>query len=296
MKVGLIDIDSKMPNLALMKLSQYHKQLKHSVELTSPLFASQYDLVIASKVFTYTAMPTLPPDVKVGGSGYDLTSKLIEPVEHIMPDYPLYPSMNYSLGFTTRGCQRKCEFCIVPEKEGGITENADIYEFWNPKYRDIVLLDNNILALPAHFFKVAQQIKEKKLRVDFNQGLDHRLLDKQIVTILRNISHVEYRFAFDDIRYEKTVLSAIELLKEGGINRCLWYVLVGFNSTLEEDLERLNLLKSHNQNAYVQRYNWTQDKKYIPLARWVNQHHIFQGMTWGQFMDRPENKKYREFV
>ena len=138
MKVGLVDIDSKIPNLALMKLSAYHKHLGHKVEMTSPIFANQYDLVIASKIFDYTEMPILPDGAIVGGSGTNLESKLIEPVEHIYPDYSLY-SCNYAIGYTSRGCNRRCPFCIVPKKEGNgrllqIYTNSGTYKitlcFW----------------------------------------------------------------------------------------------------------------------------------------------------------------------
>ena len=143
-KIGLIDIDSKIPNLALMKISAYFKGLGDDVELTAPLFANQYDQVFASKVFTYSSMPVLPEQAIVGGSGYSLKTCLDEDMEHIMPDYDLYPGMDYSLGFTTRGCSRKCPFCIVPEKEGRIRFNADVYEFWDRRHKKIILLDNNI--------------------------------------------------------------------------------------------------------------------------------------------------------
>ncbi|GAH35583.1 unnamed protein product, partial [marine sediment metagenome] len=121
MKVGLIDVDSKLPNLALMKLSAYYKKVfKYEVELTSPMFVRNYDMVFASKIFTYSYMPILEEWVNTGGSGINLKSKLGNQIEHIMPDYSLYPKIDYSLGFTTRGCHRECQFCIVPQKEGKI--------------------------------------------------------------------------------------------------------------------------------------------------------------------------------
>ena len=118
-------------------------------------------------------------------------------------------------------------------------------------------------------------------------------LFRSIVDLMKSISHVEYRFAFDHPSQINTVEKAINLLRKNNINRCSWYVLVGFNTTFEEDLFRLNYLRSLNQNAYVQRYNATKDPKYIPLARWANQRHIFNGMTWKQFIERKENKRYK---
>lgn len=286
MKIGVVDIDSKIPNLALMKLSAHHKQKGHGVELTSPLFADQYDMIFASKVFDYTPMPILPECSIVGGSGISLKIELDKPIESLKPDYNLYPDTTYSLGFTTRGCIRKCPFCIVPEKEGKLRVVADIHQIWNGKDRDVVLLDNNILGLPDHFFKITTQIKELKLKVDFNQGLDHRLLTKDVSRRLSEISHVRYRFAFDDIRHEKNVLKALRTLREVGINISFWYVLVGFNSTLEEDFYRINLLRGHNQDVYVQRYNYRQERIYLLMAQWANQHHIFRTHTWNQFLEK----------
>jgi len=232
-------------------------------------------------------------NVEVGGIGIN-NIKLSKEIEHLMPDYETF-DCDYSLGFTTRGCIRKCEFCKVPKHEGMIKENCDIYEFWNPKHKQIVLLDNNIFALPEHFKKICSQIKSEELKVDFNQGLDCRLLDKQKAKILSSIPHSEYRFAFDSLIVEPHVKKAIKLLKSVGINRCLWYVLVGFNTTFEQDLYRLNLLRDLNQNVYVQRYNSNfTDKRHIALARWGNQHHIFQAMTWKQFINRSENRRYKK--
>jgi len=111
---------------------------------------------------------------------------------------------------------------------------------------------------------------------------------------MKSISHKEYRFAFDHPSYINTVENAIKLLQGNGINRCMWYVLVGFNTTFEQDLFRLNYLRDNNQNAYVQRYhkNTSGKLEYTALARWANQHHIFQGMTWKQFLNHKDNKRY----
>ena len=119
MKIGLIDVDGKMPNLALMKLSAWHKERGDDVDLTMPVLAAGYDKVYMSKVFTWSDMPCLPDNAEVGGTGCDLHKTLPDEIEHLCPDYLLY-KMDYSMGFLTRGCIRKCEFCFVPEKEGNI--------------------------------------------------------------------------------------------------------------------------------------------------------------------------------
>jgi len=276
-----------------MKISTYYKQKGYQVKLTEPQFADMYDKVFASKVFTYSELPLFPPcEIEIGGSGYDLETKLSDDIEYLMPDYSLYPNSNYSLGFTTRGCTRRCPFCIVSQKEGKLRVVADLYNVWNRNHEKIVLLDNNILAAPKHFFKITSQIKKENLIVDFNQGLDCRLLTDLMAKELKSLRRPFLRFAFDNINYEKKVLQAIKLLKKYDMNTVTWYVLVGFDSSIQEDLYRLNLLRKHGQGAYVQRYNYCKEKIYNPMARWANQFHIFAGMSFKQFINDPRNPSY----
>lgn len=286
MKISLIDIDSKIPNLALKKIEKYHLDKGDSVIWNNELMAQVSDKVYVSCVFDWNKKQAEQWEGKaeIGGSGYSLDIILPREIDEIKP--------RINLGFTTRGCIRKCPFCIVPKKEGAIKIVGDIYSIWDGKAKDVVVLDNNILSLPEHFRLICRQAKANKIRLDFNQGLDHRLLTQDIIDDMKSISHIEYRFAYDHPSYKPTVEKAIDLLQANKINRCSWYVLVGFNTTIKEDLERLNFLRERNQNAYVQRYK--KDKQYIPLARWANQHHIFRGMTWEQFLDREENNSYRE--
>lgn len=131
---------------------------------------------------------------------------------------------------------------------------------------------------------ICEQIKKEKIRVDFNQGLDIRLLREEFMPYLKSIRHKEYHFAWDSLSYEKEVVKGIKLLNKWGIKRSTFYVLCGYDTAEEEDLYRVNLLKSLNQNAYIMKF---EKKPYLlPLARWVNQHHIFHGMTYDQFLAR----------
>jgi len=272
----LINIDSRIPNLALHKIALYHQQAGDEVFWDIPLI--RVDKVYVSCVFDWNKDKCKQWEevAEIGGSGYDLVRVLPDKIEDIKP--------KINLGFTTRGCIRKCPFCIVPRKEGYIRATGDIYDIWDGKSKEVVLLDNNILALPEHFKKICSQIRESKIKVDFNQGLDHRLLTQDIIDELKTLSHIEYRFAFDSPSYLPTVERAIKLLRENSINRCMWYVLVGYNTTFEEDLFRLNFLREHKQNAYVQRYKF--ERQYIPLARWANQPFMFHALTYNGFLEK----------
>ena len=241
MKIGLIDVDGKLPNLALMKLSAYHKQKGDEVYLNQP--NQRYDKVYISCIFKENkpkalGMAKFHNNSEIGGYGIS-NKKLLDKIEHLMPDYSLYNS-DYSMGFTTRGCIRNCPFCIVPKMEGKIRFNCDIYEFWEPTHKKIVLFDNNILALPNHFKKITNQILKENLKVDFNQGLDIRLLTDEFAAILSELKlSSEPRFAFDSMGVEKDVLRGIKLLKKHGINSGMWYVLVGYDTTHDEDLYKI---------------------------------------------------------
>ena len=236
MKVLLMDLDvikrrRLFPNLALMKLSAYHKARGDEVYLNFPL--QHPDITYASCVFSWNAKrrASVPDSAIIGGSGIDLKAELPPEVEHIMPDYSLYPRVDFSLGFTSRGCIRKCPWCLVPGKEGGIRESAHIYEFWERKHRRIILLDNNLLAAP-NWRQTLQDVMTEGLEVDFNQGLDIRLVNADNVRYLKRVKTRQLRFAFDDIAYESAVRRGIKFLLNNGIpsRKLSFYVLVGFGN------------------------------------------------------------------
>ena len=259
MRVVLVDLDAIsqkrfFPNLALMKLSAYHKARGDEVYLNFPL--CQPDIIYASCVFTWNAKKAegLPPNTILGGPGVDLKAKLPPEVEHVKPDYDLYPGIDFSLGFTSRGCSRRCEWCIVPEKEGKVQPWARIYEFWDRQHRKIVLLDNNLLASP-NWRETLSDLAKEKVEVDFNQGLDIRLIDDEKVFYLKQVKAKKLRFAFDDMSCEKAVRKGIELLLTGGISprRLSFYMLVGFDGD-ETAKERAEILKSYNVDIYPMLY------------------------------------------
>lgn len=296
MRIGLIQIDGKLPNLALMKLSTWHKQRGDQIYLMrDKTIASRlvdFDKIYISCIFDENKQVAFQvqkqfKNAVIGGIGVN-DERLIPFVEHIMPDYETF-DCDYSLGFTTRGCIRNCEFCKVPHHEGRITVNCDIYEFWDKKHKHIVLLDNNILAIPKHFKKISEQLMKEGLSVDFNQGLDIRLVNDMNAKILSELKvRPHYRFAFDRMDMESNVVKGIEVLKSYGIKQSLFYVLVGFDTTLDQDLHRLNLLKEHGQRAYVMRHKSCKgNRTYSYLAAWANQQRFFGSMGWNKF------KKYR---
>ena len=286
MKVLLIDIDSTIPNLALKKAERYHLDRGDEITWDMPLMAPTSDQIYVSCVFKenrYQAEQFEDYDnALIGGSGYSLHSRLPEHIEQVKP--------RINLGFTTRGCVRKCPFCIVPEKEGNIHIVGDLLDLWDGKSKDITVLDNNILAIPTQFFKVCRQAITHKIRLDFNQGLDHRLLTPEIAQALKRTRMKEYRFAYDSVHMFMSVERTIDMLAEAGICEAIWYVLTGYNTELHDDLYRLNHLRDRGHLAFVQRYKRT--KELIPLARWANQRHIFRGMSFGQFLLEPGKKDY----
>jgi hypothetical protein len=282
MKVLLMDLDivtrrRPFPNLALMKLSAYHKAKGDEVFLNFPLM-SKPDITYASCVFTWNAQRKatiplaaeqlyekiiLPGQLFVGGSGIDLKAELEPAVEYQMPDYSLYPGVDFSLGFTSRGCPRRCPWCVVPQKEGTIREVASIYQFWDRRHRRIVLLDNNILAA-SHWRTIMEELIAERLEVDFNSGLDIRLVNEENVDYLKRIRTTrELRFAFDDISYEKGLRRGIELLLASGINsrKLLFYFLYGFPEINEECLERVKILASYNVSVYPMAYRGPDGKE-----------------------------------
>ena len=306
MKIGLIDVDSKIPNLALMKISAYHKSQDDDVEFYNPMF--HYDKIYYSKIFNFTddyLYPLNADQVIKGGSGYDITEKLPDEIENIIPDYQLYPNIDYAMGFTTRGCIRNCEFCIVPKKEGMIRPVADIYDFWEGQ-KEIKLLDNNLTA-HKHFYKVVQQIIDENISVDFTQGLDIRLMNDKKANLLSqlNLKHNrQIRFAFDDIKDKKIIRKGIETLLSNGVKyyRIMFYVLVGFNSTPAEDLERIRILQEYKIDPFVMPYkdingydtekirkrcgfdNKYKYEKYLQqFSRWVNHKGIYRTVKWEDY-------------
>lgn len=284
MKVGLIDVDShNFPNLALMKISAWHKAQGDTVEWCFAM--SHYDIVYQSKVFDDTYSPDIdwiPQADKVikGGTGYGLDNRLPYEVEHIYPDYSLYPDLtkDTAYGFLTRGCPRHCGFCIVGDKEGlRSIKVADLSEFWRGQ-EHIELLDPNLLASKDRM-NLLDQLIESRAMVNFNQGLDIRLADESVAEKLNRIRVKRLHFAWDnpdqDLRpfFERFT----KAYKRKSSSTKVAYVLVNFNSTMEQNLYRIYTLRDLGYDPYVMVYDKPNASKQIKdLQRWVNNKFIFR--------------------
>ena len=301
MKIGLIDVDGhNFPNLPLMKLSAWHKAQGDDVEWYSPLLSGHMDKVYMSKVFSFTPDYEYFIDADIiekGGSGYAITlnegretydktkdKNLPYEIEHIYPDYSIYPELtkNTAFGFLTRGCPRGCNFCHVKTKEGERSHKvADLNEFWRgQKY--IVLCDPNILACPE-CEDLLQQLVDSKAYVNFNQGLDIRLMTQAKAELLAKIKMQKIHFAWDRYEDKEIIEPKFKMFRKlSTINdhKLQVYVLCGDREkrVREEDLYRVYWLRDHGYAPYIMLY----DKENLPrghelrkLQRWVNNRVVF---------------------
>lgn len=296
MKIAILDVDGhNWPNLCLMKLSAYHKAQGNSVEWWKP--EGRYDQAYKSRVFTDTYSKdsitiTNAGEVICGGTGYGLGPNLPETVEHTYPDYALYPQFpDTAYGFLSRGCPRNCGFCIVSGKEGQQSRQvADLSEFWKGQ-REVKLLDPNLLACSDHE-KLLLQLAESHAWVDFTQGLDIRLITPDNAALLSRVRAKKLRFAWDNPNMDLTVhfQRFLALTHIHNFRRLRVYVLVNYNSTHEQDLYRVNTLRSMGYDPYIMVY----ERPTAPpitrhLQRWVNNKRIFRVVP--NFADYMPNKR-----
>ena len=295
MKVALHDSDKTgFPNLALMKLSAWHKAQGDTVEWWTPLLT--YDRVYSSKVFTFTdENPYLPPDTIKGGTGYGKLDELPQEVDAMFPDYSIYPDCDHAIGFLTRGCIRKCPWCIVPKKEGKIRPYQTWQEIKRPDSRDIVFMDNNVLA-HEWGLKQIEDMGGKNVRVDFNQGLDARLITDDVAQMLARLKWINYiRMSADTDAMLDVVLTAIDRLKKCGVKayRVFVYVLV---QDIESAEKRAIALRNIGANPFAQPYrdfttNAEPPLEQRQLARWVNHKAIFKTVsTFAEYQARKGNR------
>ena len=262
----------------------------------NPMFTEHKDRVYISKVFSFSPDYQWNIDadeVLMGGSGYcihlkdgkewyykELDWELPSEIEHIYPDYSIYGITDCAYGFLSRGCPRQCEFCHVAAKEGCTSHQvADLDEFWSGQ-KNITLCDPNILAC-SNWENLAKQLIDSKAYVDFNQGLDIRLMTKERAELVSRIKTKSLHFAWDRYEDKDMILPKFEMFKKiSGKNErsLIVYVLCGYNTTMEQDLERIYTLRKMGYWAYVMLYNKDNIPKGHPLRklqRWVNNRFIF---------------------
>lgn len=317
MKIGLYDVDShNFPNLALMKLSAYHKQQGDEVEIFHPL--QQYDKVYVSKVFgdEYSQMEFEcfnAKEVVFGGTGFaisidengkevyrkDLDKDLPYEVEHIYPDYSLYPSLtkDTAYGFLTRGCCNNCDYCIVSQKEGLCSiKVADLNEFWSgQKY--IKLLCPNLLACKDRN-ELLDQLIDSGAWVDFTQGLDARFVTDEISQKLSRVKKKMVHFAFDKMQFEKQIIRGLEnYAKHNQVDsrKSIVYRLTNYDTTLEEDLYRLSAIKSLGYAPDVRIYRKPTAPQVIrDMQHWCNNRLLYNSTPFSDFIPRSDGKTIKE--
>lgn len=300
MKIGLIDVDGhNYPNLPLMKISAWHKQQGDSVEWYIPTQHGfplpPMDKVYMSKVFSFT--PDYPyyvnaDEVIKGGSGYCISlvdgreifdkskdSELPPEIEHIYPDYELYGITDTAYGFLSRGCPRGCDFCHVAAKEGRCSHKvADLSEFWHGQ-KNIVLCDPNLIACKD--WKDLLQLIDSKAKVNINQGVDIRIMTDEKAEMIGKLRVDSVHFARDRYEDKDQIIPKFKAFKEitgWKARKTSVYVLTNFNTTIEQDLERIYTLRDLDYDPYVMIYNKEYTKSGDPvrlLQRWVNNRKIF---------------------
>lgn len=323
MRIGLIDVDGhNFPNLPLMKLSAWHKANRDTVEWYEPVYhgmGEPFDIVYMSKVFGNEYTPDYPYYVNAkkiikGGTGYDIHihdgkedfdqeshKNLPDEVEHIYPDYSLYPeyTKDTAYGFLTRGCCNHCSFCIVSKKEGDCSHKvADLSEFWRGQ-KNIKLLDPNLLACKDHL-ELLQQLADSKAKVDFTQGLDARFLNEKNLELLKQINISRIHFAFDFMKAEKQIVKGLSLAKEKlnpDSRKATVYILTNYDTTIEEDLYRIQMVREIGFDPDVRIYR----KEMLPhphilrdLQRWANNRWIYRSCDFMDYVPRRNGKTIRE--
>lgn len=293
MRIGLIDVDGhNFPNIPLMKLSAWHKAQGDKVEWYDPWRAwtsIEYDKVYMSKVFSFTPdyeHPIYAKEVVKGGSGYAIRLEngrewfgkdinLPDEIEHICPDYSLYDIKDTAYGFLTRGCPRGCSFCHVQAKEGRLSKKvADLAEFWSGQ-QNIVLCDPNLIAC-REWEDLIGQLIDSKAWVDINQGLDIRLMTERKAELFKKLKLKNVHFAWDRYEDKDKIIPKFEMFKDiTGIDerKLTVFCLTNFDTTFDQDLERVYTLRDMGYTPYVMVYDKAHTEptdKVRRLQQWVN--------------------------
>lgn len=296
MKVGLVQIDGSLPNLALMQIAGYHERRGDSVEwFGGSLFADDFGEVYASKLFSFSPTPGwLPARAKLGGTGIDYANRLPEDIAAADPSWTIYPDFDKHLGFSMKGCRFACKFCCVPQKEGRPRSNNGIDELLtNPNGGNrLILLDNDFFGGPDWKANL-NRIIELRLRVCFVQGLNIRIITDEQAELLAqcnfqsaDFTHKYLTFAWDRYQDGRRIFDGIDRCVRAGIEtkRMQFFVLIGYDTTPEQDLERVERLRDVGALPYVMPFNKF-DRYQRRFARWVNRRAIFKTVAWADYRD-----------
>ena len=285
MKIGLYNLEPKIVNTAMMQVSTYEKERGNGIEMYSPLYHNTYDKIYAFSPFDFTDKGYATPDMITGGTGFDITSRLPREIEKCDYDWSLYPDCDFSIIWFSRGCIRKCPFCVVNQKEGYIHPVKP--KNLNPKGKYIKVMDNNFFANPK-WRESIDQLLEWKQKVDL-QGFDIRIFNEEQGDALTELKHYNaFKFAWDNPR--DNIDDKIELL----LNyikpyKLMCYVLIGYWSTPQEDYERvMHLWNKYKIHSFVMPYD-----KFDPyqksFARWCNNKILFKTRSWEEYKNGNRN-------
>ena len=314
-KVRITQLDGKLPNLALMKLSHFHKAKGDEVHFykaaTKDMFEPDYDIVYGSSIFTFSKdkrdrFLNSFPNAVVGGTGFNNQTT----VEHLIGspvyenyDYEIYPEFENSIGFSQRGCRLKCKFCVVGEKEGKNSHSNWIDEIWrgNPHPKNILLLDNDFFGQPDWEVK-SKQIIEGKYKVCFSQGINIRLITDEVAETLPSIKYYAKDFktrrlytAWDNLGDEKIFLRGVDKLLKNDIppRHLMVYMLIGYkkNETMDDIMYRLNILNDLGCFPYPMVYN-NENKELKKFQKWVIRR-FYKFSDWNDFESKRTRSSYR---
>lgn len=296
MDIGILAVDSNYPNLALMKISSYHKSIEDHVEWYNPF--SHYDKVYIAKVFSFTEdylqWITNADQIERGGTGYDIKKVLPVEIDRMVPDYDLYNlDKKIAYGFLTRGCPNRCKWCIVPAKEGNITPYMDIEEIAVNGRKNVILMDNNILA-SDHGLQQIEKIIQLRLRVDFNQGLDARLVTDDIAKLLAKVKWIKrIRFGCDTPGQIIECERATALIDKHGYKGEYFFYCILLDD-FKESFDRVNYWKNKGGRflPHCQPYRDLKSiRQVIPqwqkdLASWADKKWVFGSCEFKDFTPR----------
>ena len=289
MNIGLIAVDSNYPNLALMKLSAWHKSRGDAVEWYTPF--SRYDRVYMAKVFTFTpgyGYYVNADEVEKGGTGYDLQKTLPEEIDRMQPDYSLYPQIDKktAYGLLTRGCPNRCKWCIVPEKEGKISPYMDVEEIAAGGRTDLILMDNNVLA-SGYGLRQIEKIVRMGYRVDFNQGLDARLVTDDIARLLARVKWIKrIRFGCDTPQQIDECERATSLIDRYGYRGEYFFYCILLDD-FNESFSRVNHWRSRGGRflPHAQPYRDVNNPHHI-VPQWQKKKQVFRTCEFKDFEPR----------